>query len=463
MKHNRSKSRTRKHYTRVKKSNKITSQKNTRNKKGGDFVARGAYGCVFRPAIQCDDRQIELSNKVTKVMDLRNARTEIQETIKIDAIDPSFIFHLETPILCKGNLGRTRSEPGSHKCPILGQMHPQSVTYLQLEEGGISLLDFSTTKLYTRIQTEKDFHTLLQGMRNLIEGVKIMKENKMQHFDIKTDNIVLRDEGDSFKVRYIDFGLSKSYQDIRVNEFRWYLQNFYYLVPIEVHFLLDENYNYYQNNYIFSTVETAYSQSQNYGLLQQFIKDGIDPQEEISSQDGKRKIKDAIENTDRDELTENMLLSVDVFSLGIVFLQLWVYRYRVKLDFENKYPETSMQATLHNIIIDMLRVFHGDRIVPEDLLIRYDAMLRDFNPTSADAGAGALASAGVSPQIRLSQVSSGVSDLDLNDLLSSEQPISIRTPGVQHAQAGGKRGKRGKKHKITRKYKYSTKRKTHKK
>jgi hypothetical protein len=79
--------------------------------KGGKLIGQGSYGCVFRPMIPCEGKTIREKGKVSKVLHMTEAYKELEETKKIDKIDPKGIYHFVAPEMCKINK-KYYNEPG---------------------------------------------------------------------------------------------------------------------------------------------------------------------------------------------------------------------------------------------------------------------------------------------------------------------------------------------------------------
>ena len=54
-----------------------------KNKKGGNVLASGGYGCVFSPALRCEGTRKREKGKITKLMTERHAKEEYAEIISI--------------------------------------------------------------------------------------------------------------------------------------------------------------------------------------------------------------------------------------------------------------------------------------------------------------------------------------------------------------------------------------------
>ena len=51
------------------------------------LIAQGSYGCVYKPPLKCKNKNIDYSNKVSKILYKDNATDEFVENSYINKID----------------------------------------------------------------------------------------------------------------------------------------------------------------------------------------------------------------------------------------------------------------------------------------------------------------------------------------------------------------------------------------
>ncbi len=78
----------------------------TKNQKGGKIIASGGFGCIFKPALKCENSVDREPNKISKLMTEKNANeeyTQIKKFQKILQVIPNYgkYFLLEDFTLCK--------------------------------------------------------------------------------------------------------------------------------------------------------------------------------------------------------------------------------------------------------------------------------------------------------------------------------------------------------------------------
>lgn len=178
--------------------------------KGGKFIAKGTYGCVYgnvrKSCVDEDVLQTDDGN-ISKQMNYQEAIIEKQEMETIDMIDPSFNFHLKTERTCLVN--PKQLEENKEECSI-----PHADHLLIQESGGMSLRQLSkslSTDAYSRIKITK---SLLNGFIPIFEGLMTMSNHGYLHNDIKLDNIVckINEDMSEFDIKLIDFGAMSSYK-----------------------------------------------------------------------------------------------------------------------------------------------------------------------------------------------------------------------------------------------------------
>lgn len=179
------------------------------------LIGEGTYGCVYRPAIKCENAtNTGIDKKVSKVMKTTEANLEYSEYDKIDKADPQKKFYLGKPQMCSMSEADYKANVEQSGCRILT---PNSTytdyTMLQYEDGGTDLEIFAIKHLNAFLAPNKQKQTDLFWLNahSLFMGLKMFAENDILHDDIKPQNIVLKYDlaNGTVKFNYIDFGLMK--------------------------------------------------------------------------------------------------------------------------------------------------------------------------------------------------------------------------------------------------------------
>lgn len=174
-------------------------------KKGGKFVAMGAYGCVLTPAprtVQCSEKLITVSkiagaaaevgklfiNTFERDSEIANAKI----IAKIDPLQKCFVY---PTVACFTTPQLLARDPDAVKCTIVNQ-NEALIPMLKMPYAGVSLLNY----INNNRMTTRDF---IRAMIPTITGLKLIAANRIIHQDIKYNNIMYYKK--QFKL--IDFGL----------------------------------------------------------------------------------------------------------------------------------------------------------------------------------------------------------------------------------------------------------------
>lgn len=168
------------------------------------FIARGAYGCIFRPVVPChpgteEERRSKTrpQSNVSKIFRSQEAmRKELRILKLVAATDPRGRFTLPFRVACQTPPATASLATA---CPYLttGYTAPQ----ILLPYGGISLKE----RMATGPGSPALFYQLFSQLLPILTGLQHMLKSKSYiHQDIKPDNIMLLNN----KLYLIDFGLA---------------------------------------------------------------------------------------------------------------------------------------------------------------------------------------------------------------------------------------------------------------
>lgn len=160
------------------------------------LIGQGTFGCVYQPPLECKVKPpMDINpDSISKLMAKKDADKELKIGKIIDAIDPLERFHLNITHSCQ-----VKKNPRDHCSGGKG-------TLIIYPYGGINLSEYFKNR---HINNSKKF---MRNLSNLFRGLHKMSKNKFYHFDIKNNNILVLEDNDTYKFRYIDFGLSESIQ-----------------------------------------------------------------------------------------------------------------------------------------------------------------------------------------------------------------------------------------------------------
>ena len=180
----------------------------TRKYSGGKFIGEGPYGCGFSPALKCVGQPRKEGPYLSKMItDKHEAETEFAISEIITRVDPTRKYFLTAESMCEHDQSDIKPENESKKCKKFPLKGP---TYLiSYEMGGDNL---SKLKIPANLYPE-----FFIGLIGLIEGLVHLHSRGIVHLDIKPDNIVGKFHEDRYKIRYIDFGLSREIATLTAN------------------------------------------------------------------------------------------------------------------------------------------------------------------------------------------------------------------------------------------------------
>jgi serine/threonine protein kinase len=207
-------------------------------------------------------------------MGRRYSGKEIDEYKKIQAIDPTFEFHLQNPEECDPDYDQPAVIEEIKGCnideikPIRSYLDKMNPVFADLRGPGekentanapghtssINIKDFLTKNMTLLVEPDggNDLSTLEEGgqskrvilrllveCRRLFNGVMVMDKNKFNHMDIKPENVVY-DIGTN-RLNFIDFGLSDVQSKYRSIVDGWREKKFHYNTVVENIFVISNN------------------------------------------------------------------------------------------------------------------------------------------------------------------------------------------------------------------------------
>jgi serine/threonine protein kinase len=381
--------------------------KKNRNIRGGKMIARGAYGCVYDPPLKCKGRE-DRGDGVTKLISRMDALDELTEQKKVDIIDPQFEYHLMTPEMCQlGDFDKDNDNNLLDCKSLVDKYSKEDLVLLKMENGGRSLKQFLPKLKKMKIEEQINF---ICGMKNLFKGLVDFVKNNFLHLDIKLDNIVYKEETNRFN--FIDFGLSTNIGTFWKNS-RFLIDAEYYAYPGDIFLLSSKNIDIIKNNVkenldytelnipkpVVHSMVTINFNIRNTGDIYNNLFNNKSLNNECLT------LTELITNRWRDltknEIREEYLKKIDVFSIGMVFVSLFLACTHKQIKFNNT-GEIISDTELHpffedlqNFINDLIRPYYIDRHTPEKAYEEFVKICDKYTiGATISSGEGAAAASG---------------------------------------------------------------------
>ena len=217
------------------------------NKKGGEVIASGGFGCVFSPALRCKGSKNREVGKITKLMKEKYAIQEYEEISKFknkldDIKDYKDYFLIDDITLCQPEkLSEEDLKKYSKKCSALPKdkitkkninEKLDKIMALNIPDGGKPVDDY----VYDdgSFQKLRELNNKLNEL--LVKGIVPMNERNIYHCDLKDSNILVKEFDDGIKTRIIDWGLATEYIPRKEEPFpkTWRNRPLQYNVPFSV-------------------------------------------------------------------------------------------------------------------------------------------------------------------------------------------------------------------------------------
>ena len=196
--------------------------------KGGKVLGSGGFGCIFRPALKCKSRTASkpAGEQITKLMKKRYALKEKMEVLKFNKLlknipNYSNYFLIDGFSVCEpAPLSPEDLENFDEKCSALKKMNLdkeninrreslQELLALNMPYGGVDVSKFIDEHWHNAKKMEELNNSMIQLLEN---GIVPMNAAGVFHCDLKSSNILAREEDGALRTRLIDWGLSTAYQ-----------------------------------------------------------------------------------------------------------------------------------------------------------------------------------------------------------------------------------------------------------
>jgi serine/threonine protein kinase len=309
------------------------------------IIGEGAYGCVHKPSIHCENLptpDFDYKDYVSKFMKNKDAEKELREFVVIANYDPNNEFHLGTPIKCKPELTPEIIDD-IKRCKHVNQNDlintPDVFSLLLMKYGGPDLASFCKDYIHDYLKSDKSIKSdqFWTEVHHLLKGLQFFKNNNLIHHDIKPQNILFN--LDNGKLMFIDFGLMTTKDNVieKSKKDTNHLAVFHWSYPFDTGFMNRYFYTHYKgdkhthNNYLKKFERLIVNDSPNttnfpikrpdsFKLLFQYIEpDGRVPvktKQFAYISNFFNGLRDFVKTKTYDEFLTNTANSIDIFGLG---------------------------------------------------------------------------------------------------------------------------------------------------
>jgi serine/threonine protein kinase len=175
-----------------------TGKTKRQRRRGGKFIYSGAYGCTFGPALKCQGSNTRKNGYISKIINSEDAKKEWESSERVRSLNKNFKYFVYPDEACAPAKPNAANE--ATKCP------------LRLNRPTLLLSPYGGSDLEHIEVPFKEIPAFFEGFLNIFDGIAYLHKEKIAHNDIKLSNMVgLRRDNGSFKLRLIDFGLSRSF------------------------------------------------------------------------------------------------------------------------------------------------------------------------------------------------------------------------------------------------------------
>jgi len=192
---------------------------------GGNVIGSGSYGCVFLPALKCQNEKKRAPHKISKLMTNKYAKEEYYQIHSIHkklSTIPQYhkYFLLKNITLCHPaplsasdikNFSQCNALPHDHIYASNINKNLDKIMAMNMPDGGVPLDEFLTTtakrhKVETFLSNVYQINNYLIAL--LEKGIVPMNKHGVYHGDIKDTNVLVSIDASSLQVRLIDWGLA---------------------------------------------------------------------------------------------------------------------------------------------------------------------------------------------------------------------------------------------------------------
>ena len=266
---------------RQKNRKRVKRRKRSRKMRGGEAIAAGSVGCIFKPALKCTDKDTDAKDtRVSKLMIKSEAEKEIKEVKAIadvlSEVGNNYFIIAQESEKCDLSYSLNEedlvSENSKKKCKEIfaKDANWNNFSLLNMPYGGNNLqkwLDNSGTL------SNENFQKINKLLIELLEKAIVpMNEKNVFHLDIKTQNLVYDDQS---SIRIIDWGYARKFEPETNKIPQMYTEQLYYAVPFGFLFFYPDIYTKTVVKYDFKYLQDLKSYLNDDTKLNEYINEHL--------------------------------------------------------------------------------------------------------------------------------------------------------------------------------------------
>ena len=205
--------------------------------KGGKIISKKRKSCIIKPALKCKNSKKKNKNSITKIVHGDDSKNISEDEFNINLIIKNIKnyqkWSIITDTLCEPpdfneslKLDKSIQNCFDFDRDYSEILYNKTAMLLTSKYGGISLEKYFNKN---KINTENKFLQLMNKLKNILFGLKKLNENNISHNDIKSENIVIKNN--TFKI--IDFGISSyinNYTFLNDRSYKEFITDRFYLI-----------------------------------------------------------------------------------------------------------------------------------------------------------------------------------------------------------------------------------------
>jgi hypothetical protein len=348
---------------------------------GGKVIASGGFGCIFDPALKCENTDVISSDQISKLMTVKHSKDEfkqIQKYKRILSVIPNYhnYFLLDNFQLCKP-IALTKNDLNGYqkKCKALKKKGinvkniNQSLDQLlaiNMPNGGIDVEKF-TEEYFTTSNIIRLNNSLIQL---LVNGIVPMNKLNVYHCDIKDGNVLVKVTETDLETRLIDWGLSFVFDNKQVGIPRkLYRRPFQFNVPFSS-VLFNKDFMMLYNNFLELNPNPDYFQIREFVINYIFIWNDIRGPGHLSA------INDIIKKLTIKDLTAIKKNKIKEHFIEYDFTYYYIVEYLSKILEKYTNNETlDLMTYFQNVFLKNIDIWGFTMIY----IVFYENLYKDFN------------------------------------------------------------------------------------